>query len=225
IIIKITHVVLKLAPLGVFALMASVVATQGLEIIKNLSVYVIGLAAALILVAAVMYNLLFLLTGVNISKFWRSFYPAFAFAFGTASSGASLPLAMENARERYGMKDELVSFAFPFGIAMKKDGAALLQAFSALFVAQMAGISLTGPQMTAIIVSSLLVSFSTAGVPAGGMIMMATVLSAAGLPLEGILILVGVDRLTDTLRSSLNVIGPAANAAILEKWENKKHNA
>jgi proton glutamate symport protein len=97
-----------------------------------------------------------------------------------------------------------------------------LQGFSALFVAQMAGIDLTASQFMAVIISSLFVSFSTAGIPAGGLIMMSTVLSEAGLPLEGVVILASVDRLADTFRTALNVIGPAANAAILEKWESYK---
>lgn len=126
---------------------------------------------------------------------------------------------MDNAEKRYGMRKDILSFAIPFGTSMKKDGAALLQSFSALFVAQMAGIVLTTPQFIAIIISSLFVSFSTAGIPAGGLIMMSTMLSAAGLPLEGVVILAGVDRLTDTFRTLLNVVGPTANAAILEKWE------
>lgn len=219
---KMTRVVLILAPAGVFALMASVIASQGLGILKSLAMYAVGLILGIVIIAAVMYNLIFLLAGVNPLRFWKGFSPAFLFAFGTASSGASLPLAMENAEQRYKMRSDIASFALPFGIAMKKDGAALLQGFTAVFVAQMAGIHLTPPQMTAVIVSSLLVSFSTAGIPAGGLIMMSTVLTAAGLPLEGLVILAGLDRLTDTFRSSLNVIGPAANAALLEKWEARR---
>lgn len=219
---KMTQVVLHLAPFGVFALMASVISTQGLAILKNLFLYIIGLIIGVFIIGAGMYTFLLLCVKINPIKFWKAFYPAFTFAFGTASSGATLPLAMDNAEKRYGMRKEIISFALPFGIALKKDGAALLQGFSALFVAQMAGIQLTAPQVTAIIISSLLVSFSTAGIPAGGLIMMTTVLSAAGLPLEGMVILAGLDRLTDTFRTSLNVIGPAANAAILEKWEERK---
>lgn len=221
---KMTQIILHLAPIGVFALIASVISTQGLGIIKNLSLYVIGLIIGVFIIGGGMYSIMLLSSGLNPIKYWKAFHPAFIFAFGTASSGASLPIAMENAEKRYGMRKDILSFALPFGIAMKKDGAALLQGFSAIFVAQMAGINLTIPQFTAIIISSLLVSFSTAGIPAGGLIMMSTVLTAAGLPLEGVVILAGLDRLTDTFRTSLNVIGPTANAAILEKWESKNKN-
>jgi len=219
VVVKMTQLILKLAPLGVFALMASLIATQGLEILKNLSIYIIGLILGVFIVGGGMYSLLLLFMGLNPIRFWKAFHPAFAFAFATASSSATLPVAMENAEKRYGMRKDILSFAIPFGMSLKKDGAALLQGFSALFVAQMAGITLTTPQYIAIIVSALFASFSTAGIPAGGVIMMSMVLSAAGLPLEGVVILAGVDRFTDTFRTSLNVVGPTASAAILEKWE------
>ncbi len=221
---KMTQIILHLAPIGIFALMASVIGAQGLGILKNLSLYIIGLISGVFILGVGMYSIMLILAGLNPIKYWKAFYPAFIFAFGTASSGASLPIAMENAEKRYGMQKDILSFALPFGIAMKKDGAALLQGFSAIFVAQMAGIDLSTPQLMAIIISSFLVSFSTAGIPAGGLIMMSTVLTAAGLPLEGVLILAGLDRLTDTFRTSLNVIGPTANAAILEKWESRRKN-
>lgn len=219
VVVKMTQLVLKLAPLGVFALMASLIATQGLEILKNLSLYIIGLILGVIIMGGGIYSLLLLLVGLNPFRFWKAFHPAFAFAFATASSSATLPVAMENAEKRYGMGKDILTFAIPFGMSLKKDGAALLQGFSALFVAQMAGITLTTPQYIAIVVSTLFASFSTAGIPAGGVIMMSMVLSAAGLPLEGVVILAGVDRFTDTFRTSLNVVGPTANAAILERWE------
>lgn len=218
---KMTELILKLIPFGVFALMASVIGTQGLGILKNLLLYVVGLIIGVFIVGVGLYSVMLLVARLSLIKYWKAFHPAFLFAFATASSGASLPIAMDNAEKRYGMREDILSFALPFGIAMKKDGAALLQSFSAIFVAQMAGIDLTTPQFMAIIIASLLVSFSTAGIPAGGLIMMTTVLTAAGLPLEGVVILAGLDRLTDTFRTSLNVIGPTANAAILEKWESR----
>jgi len=219
VVLKMTHLVLKLAPLGVFALIASVIATQGLGILKNLSLYIIGMIIGVLILGGGMYSLLLLLVGLNPIRFWKAFYPAFTFAFATASSSASLPVAMDNAENRYGMRKNILRFAIPFGTSLKKDGAALLQGFSAIFVAQMAGITLSTHQFIAIIVSTLFASFSTAGIPAGGIIMMSMVLSAAGLPLEGVIILAGIDRFTDTFRTALNVVGPTASAAVLEKWE------
>lgn len=221
VIFKIMGIILRLAPIGVFSLMASVIATQGLGIIKSLSLYVIGLIIAILLMAFGIYSILLIVTGQNPIKFWKAFYPAFGLAFGTASSNATLPLAMDNAEHRYGMKKELVSFAIPFGVSLKKDGAAILQGFTAVFVSQMIGANLSINQIIAVFVSAILVSLSTAGVPGAGIIMMSTVLSAANLPLEAIAIIAGVDRLTDTFRTALNVIGVVANAAILEKWERR----
>ncbi|TCS83051.1 sodium:dicarboxylate symporter family protein [Tepidibacillus fermentans] len=135
-------IILKLAPIGVFSLMVSVIANQGLGILKNLSLYIIGLILSIFVMGFGIYGVLLFLLGTNPLKFYRSFFPAITLAFGTASSNATLPLAMENAEKRYGMKKEIFSFAIPFGISLKKDGAAILQGFTALFVAQLSGIDL-----------------------------------------------------------------------------------
>ena len=218
IIERVMSIVLKLAPIGVFALISSVIATQGFDLLAKLVFYVIGLIFAILLMVLVYGLLLFIIKGQPIF-FFKSFAPAFSLAFGTASSNATLPLAIENAEKRYEMKKEMVSFAIPFGTALKRDGAAILQGFNAVFVAQLFDVEITAALLSAIIISALLVSFSTAGVPGAGIIMMTTVLTAAGLPLEGVAIVAGVDRLTDGFRTALNVIGNTANAAILKRWE------
>lgn len=215
--LKVLEIILKIVPLGVFALIAGVVATQGFEVVSRLLVYVLGLVLALA-VMALLYALALLLAGARPGRFFRAFFPAFSFAFGTASSNATLPLLLENAAA-YGLRSELRSFALPFGTALKRDGAAILQGFNAVFVAQLFGVPLTPALVGAIFLSALLVSFSTAGVPGAGIIMMTTVLSAAGLPLEGVALVAGVDRFTDGFRTALNVIGNTANAALLGRWE------
>lgn len=218
---KITMLVLKLSPIGVFALISSVIATQGLDIVQKLLIYIVGLILALALMAGA-YMLILSLIRVSPVKFWKSFQPTFGIAFGTASSNAALPVAIENGKNHFKMQDEIAGFAIPLGTALKRDGACILQAFNALFIAQLFDVQLSGAQIITIIVSALVVSFSTAGVPGAGIIMMSTVLAAAGLPLEGIAIVAGVDRLTDGFRTLLNVMGNTANAAILDKWEQKK---
>ncbi|MGB8956461.1 MAG: dicarboxylate/amino acid:cation symporter [Tumebacillaceae bacterium] len=220
--LAIMEFLLKLAPIGVFALMTSVVATQGWGVMKSLSLYVLGLIVALLFMGGGVYSLLLLLTGNSPLHFWKSFTPAFGIAFATSSSNATLPVAMENARERFGLSKEITSFALPFGTTLKKDGAAILQGFNAIFVAQLFGLNLSASQMVAVFVTTIIVSFSTAGVPGAGIIMMTTVLTAAGLPLEGIALVAGVDRLTDIFRTTLNVVSNTANAVILQKWEGKK---
>ncbi|MDM5198174.1 dicarboxylate/amino acid:cation symporter [Fictibacillus enclensis] len=214
---KILQIILKVAPLGVFALMASVIATQGFGVVNKLIMYILGLILALAIMGVV-YYLILLMVGARPNNFFKSFFPSFSLAFGTASSNAALPVAMDNAGNRYGMKREIASFALPFGTALKRDGAAILQGFNALFVAQFFDVHITASLIIAVFVSALLVSFSTAGVPGAGIIMMTTVLTAAGLPLEGIAIVAGVDRLTDGFRTALNVIGNVANAAVIDRW-------
>ncbi|MGG5254691.1 dicarboxylate/amino acid:cation symporter [Neobacillus sp. SM06] len=218
IIEKIISVVLKLSPIGVFALISSVIATQGFSLVQKLFLYIIGLLIALLMMILV-YILLLSILKISPRRFWKSFYPSFSIAFGTASSNAALPVAIENARKDFNMKEEIASFAIPLGTALKRDGAVILQGFNALFVAQLFGVHLTAAMVITIMISAIIVSFSTAGVPGAGIIMMTTVLTAAGLPLEGIALVAGVDRLTDGFRTLLNVIGNIANAAILNKWE------
>ncbi len=215
--LKVLELVLYAVPFGVFALIASVVATQGLGLLARLGVYVFGLVLAIFLMALV-YAAVLATTGSRPGAFFRSFTPALTLAFGTASSNAALPLVLGNA-ERYGLRGDVRAFAIPFGTALKRDGAAILQGFNAVFVAQLYGVPLTPALVGAVFVSALLVSFSTAGVPGSGIIMMTTVLGAAGLPLEGVALVAGIDRFTDGFRTALNVLGNAANAALLGRWE------
>lgn len=220
IIVSITDIVLKISPIGVFALISSVIATQGFGIVQKLMMYLIGLIVA-IGIMLIAYTFILSLAKIPPVHFWRSFLPTFGIAFGTASSNAALPVAIENAQRKFKMKDEVASFAIPLGTALKRDGACILQGFNALFVAQLFGVTLTPTLIITIMVSSIIVSFSTAGVPGAGIIMMSTVLTAAGLPLEGIALVAGVDRLTDGFRTLLNVFGNTANAALLDRWEEK----
>lgn len=215
--LKVLEFVLKLAPLGVFALITSVIASQGLDLLLRLGMYVVGLTLALALMA-IFYLLLLGISGARPLAFVKHFGQSLGFAFGTASSGATLPLALGNARS-YGMSESLASFALPFGTALKRDGAAVLQGFNALFVAQLFNIDITTSLLITVFTTGLLVSFSTAGVPGAGLVAMTTVLGAAGLPLEGVAVVAGVDRFTDGLRTALNVMGNCANAALLDRLD------
>jgi Na+/H+-dicarboxylate symporter len=153
-------------------------------------------------------------------QFFKSFFPTFSLGFGTASTNAVLPLALQDAQESYGMSGTIASFAIPLGTVLKRDGSAIYQGFNALFIAQIYHIPLTVDLLVAIALSTLLVSFSTAGVPGSGIIMMATVLSAAGLPVEGVALVAGVDRLTDGFKTIVNITGNVVNAVLLSRWEN-----
>lgn len=218
---KITSVVMKFSPIGVFALISSVIATQGLELVQKLVMYIVGLILAVVIM---IFAYFLFLTFMKISpvRFWKSFLPAFGIAFGTSSSNAALPVAIEDAQGPFKMKKEIASFAISLGTALKRDGACIMQGFNALFIAQLFDVELTPTLIVSVMISTVIVSFSTAGVPGAGIIMMSTVLTAAGLPLEGIAIVAGVDRLTEGFRTLLNVLGNTANAAMLDKWENKE---
>jgi Na+/H+-dicarboxylate symporter len=215
---RILFVILYLAPVGVFALISSVIAVQGFAILSSLLTYMVGVVVA-IAVMIVLYGLLLGLINARPLQFFRSFLPSLSLAFGTASSNAALPVALQNAQEGYGMSPAIASFAIPLGTALKRDGMAIGQGFNALFVAQLYDVPLTTSLLMAISLSTLLVSFSTAGVPGAGIVMMTTVLTASGLPVEGVAIVAGIDRLMDSFHTILNVIGNTANAVILERWE------
>ncbi len=215
---KVLSVILYAAPIGVFALISSTIATQGLGLIVRLIWYVAGLWIAT-LIMMIFYAIVLALLKAEPVKFFQSLIPSFFLGFGTASSNAVLPLVLQNMQENYGLRSEIASFALPLGTALKRDGATILQGFNAIFIAQIYHIPLTPSLLFTIGLSSLLVSFSTPGVPGSALITMATVLSAAGLPLEGIAVVAGIDRLTDGFKTVLNVIGNSSNAILLSRWE------
>jgi proton glutamate symport protein len=215
---KVLGVILYAAPIGVFALISSTIATQGLGLILRLLWYVVGLWIATAIMM-VFYAIVLVILKAEPTKFFRSLIPSFFLGFGTASSNAVLPLVLQNMQENYGLRSEIASFALPLGTALKRDGATILQGFNAIFIAQIYHIPLTPSLLFTIGLSSLLVSFSTPGVPGSALITMATVLSAAGLPLEGIAVVAGIDRLTDGFKTVLNVIGNSCNAILLSRWE------
>src|SRR5699024_2952574 len=141
---------------------------QGFGIIGNLAVYILGLILAIILMIG-LYILILFFAGVKLKIFFKGFASAFTLAFGTASSNAALPLAL-NGAQKAGLQSDLSGFAIPFGTALKRDGAGILQGFNAIFVAQLFGIDITIELVLAVFLSALLVSFSTAGVPGAGII-------------------------------------------------------
>lgn len=214
---KILSVILYIAPLGVFALVSSVIATQGFELVANLLFYVLGLFIATSIMIALYAILLWAIQAKPI-HFFRSFAPSLSLGFGTASSNAALPIVLQDA-QTYGIRDDIAGFAVPLGTAIKRDGSAILQSFNALFIAQIFHVPITSNLILTIALCALLVSFSTPGVPGSALITMSTVLSTAGLPLEGVAIVAGVDRLTDGYKTVLNIVGNGSTAILLNRWE------
>lgn len=212
--------ILNIAPIGVFGLIASIIANQGILILIKLFTYM----AVVVLAIGLMFTLyLIFLSSIQCQpiKFLQKFFPSLTLAFATASSNAALPLALNDA-QAFGMSPQTANFAIPLGTALKRDGMAVGQAVNALFIAQLYQIPIDGKLLFTVALSTLLVSFSTAGVPGAGIVMMTTIFSASGLPLEGVALLAGVDRLMDSFHTILNLQSNLANAIILDWWESPK---
>ncbi len=215
---KVLTILLYVAPVGVLALVTSAIATQGLGLISRLVVYVLGLLIAFALMIG-LYGLTLWSFRINPLNFVKNFSPSITFTLGTASTNAALPLALQNAQENQKVHDDVASFSIPLGTVLKRDGSAIYQTFNALFIAQLYHVPISSQLIVAIAVSAWLVSMSTAGVPGSGIITMTTVLAAAGLPIEGVALVAGIDRLTDGIKTTVNLLGNLTHSVLLDRWE------
>ncbi|NMA55214.1 MAG: dicarboxylate/amino acid:cation symporter [Firmicutes bacterium] len=217
---NITGLVMNLAPYAAGALMAWVTATSGADVLLPLAKALVAVYIANIIHAAIIYSgAVYIFARMNPLDFFRGMFEAWAVAFTTCSSAATLPVAMRNAQENLGVPSEISSFVQPLGATINMDGTAIYQGVCAYFIAQVYGIQLGLPQYLMIIFTATLASIGTAGVPGAGMIMLSLVLQTVGLPLDGILLLAGVDRIFDMIRTSMNVIGDAAGAIVVASTE------
>ncbi|MEL6615016.1 MAG: dicarboxylate/amino acid:cation symporter, partial [Bacteroidota bacterium] len=227
VVIKLVDIVMLLAPIGVFALLAdTIVSTAGedpsriLELLQGLAKYMAVVIAGLALHTFVTYpTLLKALSPMKLVTFLRGIAPAQLVAFSTSSSGATLPVTMERCEEELGVSEEVSSFVLPLGATINMDGTALYQAIATLFIAQAFAIDLTfGGQMT-IILTAVLASIGTAAVPGAGIIMLVIILEAVGVPAAGIALILGVDRILDMIRTVTNVTGDATVATVVASSE------
>ncbi len=218
--IQLVHIVMKFAPIGVLALIASVVGKFGLEILLSLIKYALVVVAGLVIHVVVVYSSAVRVLGrMSPIAFFRGIRPAQLIAFSTSSSNATLPVTIECAEANLGVSEEVSSFVLPLGATINMDGTALYQGVAAIFIAQVYGIHLTlGDQLT-IVVMATLASIGAAGVPGIGVITLAMVLETLGLPLEGIALILGVDRLLDMIRTTVNITGDASAAVIVASTE------
>lgn len=218
---KITAGVMKFAPIGVFGLIAPVVATNGPDVLLPLFKVIAAVYIGCILHAGIVYSAAVkLFTKINPMKFFKSIMPAAVTAFSTTSSSGTLPVTLKSVKE-LGVSDKIASFVLPLGATINMDGTALYQGVCALFVAQAFGIDLTIAQMGTIILTATLGSIGTAGVPGAGLIMLSMVLTSVGLPLEGLALVAGIDRILDMARTSINVVGDASCATVVAATENE----
>ena len=213
--------IISLSPIGVFTMMAWVVATQGPEILGSLGI-VLGCAYIGYIVHAVLcYSVSAkAFAGISPITFFKKASPAMIFAFTSTSSAATIPLSME-CSEDLGAENDISSFVIPLGATINMDGTAIYQGVCAIFIAQVFGIDLSIGQQLTIVMTAVLASIGTAGVPGSGMIMLAMVLQSVGLPVEGVALVAGVDRILDMMRTTVNVTGDAAVATCVDAMQKR----
>ena len=214
--------ILKLSPIGVFALITPVVATNGPDVLLPLLKVILVAYTAYIVHMIFTYSLsVKAFAGLSPFRFFQHMSEPMLFAFSSASSVGTLPFNMEATRH-LGARKEISSFVLPLGATINMDGTAIYQGVCAIFIAEIFGIDLTIAQQITIILTATLASIGTAGVPGAGMIMLAMVLESVGLPLEGIALVAGIDRILDMGRTTVNITGDAACTMCVDAWEKKK---
>jgi len=220
VILRLVEVLMWVAPYGVFCLLAKVFALQGLGTILDLVQYFLTVLFVLILHGVVVYPaLLMVLSGLDPRRLLRKMRAPISFAFSTASSNATLPVTLETVEEKLGVKNSVASFTIPLGATINMDGTAIMQGVATAFIAQAYGIELSLTQLLVVVLTATLASIGTAGVPGVGLIMLALVLNQVGLPVEGIGLIVGVDRLLDMVRTAVNITGDSVVSCIVAKSE------
>jgi Na+/H+-dicarboxylate symporter len=229
VMMKVTDWVMALAPIGVFALMAYIVGKTGADrdelkelfgsLAKYMTTVVLGLLIHAMITLPVLVSVFARYSPV---RFFKQMFSAVATAFSTASSAATLPISMDCLEENVGVSKKVISFVMPIGATINMDGTALYEAVAAMFIAQAYAIELTFMQQLIIVLTATLASVGAAAIPGAGLITMAIVLRAVGLPLEGIGMILAVDRLLDMCRTAVNVWGDSCGAAIVARLEGEK---
>ena len=219
---KIMEMIIALSPIGVFCLITPVVAENGPQILGTLTIVLLAAYIGYILQAVLVYSTTVkAMGGVGIRDFFKGMGPAMMMAFSSASSVGTLPLNLE-CSEKLGARKDIAAFTLPLGATINMGGTAIYQGVCSLFIASCFGVTLTMPQMLTIIFTATLASVGTAGVPSAGMIMLAMVLQSVGLPVEGIALVAGVDRIFDMGRTTINITGDAACAIIVSRMEDRR---
>ncbi len=217
---KIIAMIMRLAPIGVFCLLLPVVVQNGPKVLLPLLSVIMAMAVGSIIHAVIVYSGIAAAVGhMSPVKFFRGMAEAMAIAFTTCSSAGTLPVNMKNTQEKLGVKRDIASFILPLGATINMDGTALYMGVCSLFIANVYNIPLTVDQMMLIILTGTLASIGTAGVPGAGLIMLAMVLQSVGLPMEGLALVAGIDRVLDMFRTTLNITGDAAVAVAIDATE------
>lgn len=229
VIIKIVDLIMKTAPYGVFALMAAVIVDltgddlgQAMSLLQALAWYCVAVVIGLILHVLIVYSSLFkIYSNMKLRDFFKAIQPAILLGFSTSSSMATLPVTMERVEKNLGVDEEVSSFVLPVGATINMDGTSLYQAIAAVFIAQALGMDLTIFQQLTIVLTATAASIGAAGVPGAGIIMLVIVLQSVQVPVEGIALILGVDRILDMARTAVNVTGDAAVSVAVAHTEGK----
>ncbi len=220
VIMRMVDLVMKLAPIGVFALIAKTFATQGADVLAPLLGYFLVVIGALLVHSLGTFSIvLYLLGRLDPMVFYAKLRSVLAFAFSTASSNATIPVTLKTTEERLGVSNSVAAFTVPLGATINMDGTAIMQGVATVFIAEVYGIDLGFADYLTVILTATLASIGTAGVPGVGLIMLAMVLGQVGLPVEGIALIIGVDRLLDMLRTATNVTGDCMVTCLVAKSE------
>ncbi len=223
VMMKITDLVMKFAPLGVFGLVAKVIASTGLAAFAPLAMFFFTVLIALLIHFVVVMSLLLRFVGrVNPLRMYRAMAPALLTAFSTSSSSATLPLTLECVEKNAGVSNRTSSFVLPLGATVNMDGTALYECVAALFIAQAYGLELSFAMQFTIVVTALLTSIGVAGIPSASLVAISIILAAIGLPAEGIGLILAVDRVLDMCRTAVNVFSDSCGAVILARLEGEK---
>ena len=214
--------IMRLAPLGIMALLLQLVATQDAQLLSTMIAFVaVVLGATLVHGLIVLPLILYLTTGVTPLKFWLGAREALITAVATSSSAATLPVTLRCVEQHLHVKRDVAGFVIPVGATMNMDGTALYEAVAALFIANLVGIELTFAQQLIVFLTAMLAAIGAPGIPSAGMVTMVVVLQSVGLPVEAIAILMPVDRLLDTFRTMVNVEGDMVGSLVVQKWVTK----
>jgi Na+/H+-dicarboxylate symporter len=223
IMMKITDLIMRFAPLGVFALVAKVVASTGFDAFAPLAMFFFSAVAALAIHFLVTLPLLLYFVGrVNPILHYKAMGPALLTAFSTASSSATLPITMECVEKNAGVSNRTTSFVLPLGATINMDGTALYECVAAMFIAQAYGIELGFATQFTVVLIALLTSIGVAGIPAASLVAIAIILAAVGLPVEGIGLILAVDRILDMMRTSVNIFSDSCGAVIIGRLEGEE---
>ena len=225
IILKLIDLIMATAPVGVFALLAALIVdfSGDVELFKALGLYFITVVIGLLFIIIVFYPLFLkiFLRKAKFRKFFKALMPIQAVAFSTSSSAATLPVTMKQVTNEMGVSKEVANFVLPVGVTINMDGTSCYQAIAAVFIAQVFGIDLSFGQQMTIVLTALMASIGSPGIPGGSIVMLIIVLSSVGIPVEGLALILGIDRPLDMLRTVVNVTGDSSVSSIVATTENQ----